>query len=414
MEVGGVAVDDGSREEALNRVIGLPLLVFYGVGVTIGAGIFALMGEILRIAGDHAPLTFLIAGLIAGATGFSYSRLGAVYPVAAGEAVYVKVGLGAFWGRLVGLGVSATGIVSSAVIALSFAGYLGSLVALPQWLLSLSVIAALTLIAFAGVRMSVGFAAVITVLETGTLIVVCFAGAPLVFEADIAPKLLSLPASGAVWGLVLSASLIAFFAFVGFEDIVNMAEETRDPQRNLPLAIILTLVITIAIYLLVSIIAIAAPDREALTSSQAPLADLFASITGRSGAPIAAMATIAMVNGILVQIVMSSRVLYGMARENLMPGFLAHVHEKRRTPSTATLLVGAIIAILALAVPLVSLAKLTSIVILMVFTLVNLSLWRIGSRPEAPAGLKNWRLWGLAGAVLSAFLLVPELIAVVS
>ncbi len=126
------------------------------------------------------------------------------------------------------------------------------------------------------------------------------------------------------------------------------------------------------------------------------------------------MATIAMVNGILVQIVMSSRVLYGMARENLMPGFLAHVHEKRRTPSTATLLVGAIIAILALAVPLVSLAKLTSIVILMVFTLVNLSLWRIGSRPEAPAGLRNWRLWGLAGAVLSAFLLVPELIAVVS
>ncbi len=118
MEVVGVAVDDGSRKEALNRVIGLPLLVFYGVGVTIGAGIFALMGEILRIAGDHAPLTFLIAGLIAGATGFSYSRLGAVYPVAAGEAVYVKVGLGPFWGRLVGLGVSATGIVSSAVIAL--------------------------------------------------------------------------------------------------------------------------------------------------------------------------------------------------------------------------------------------------------------------------------------------------------
>ncbi len=408
-----MTVDDGSREGSLSRVIGLPLLVFYGVGVTIGAGIFALMGEILKIAGDHAPLTFLIAGLIAGATGVSYARLGAVYPVAAGEAVYVKVGLGPFWGRLVGLGVTATGIVSSAVIALSFAGYLGSLVALPQWLLAITIIAALTLIAFAGVRMSVGFAAVITVLETGTLLVVCFAGAPFILEAGVAPKLFSLPASGAVWGLVLSASLIAFFAFVGFEDIVNMAEETRNPQRNLPLAIILTLVITIAIYILVSVIAVAAPGRETLTSSQAPLADLFAAITGRSGAPVAAMATIAMVNGILVQIVMSSRVLYGMARENLMPGFLAHVHERRRTPSTATLLVGAIIAILALAVPVVSLARLTSIVILIVFTLVNLSLWRIGGRPDAPPGLRTWRYWGLFGAALSAFLLIPELYSLV-
>ena len=408
-----MTVVGGSREGWLSRVIGLPLLFFYGVGVTIGAGIFALMGEILKIAGDHAPLTFLIAGLIAGATGVSYARLGAVYPVAAGEAVYVKVGLGAFWGRLVGLGVAATGVVSSAVIALSFAGYLGSLLALPQWLLAISIIAALTLIAFAGVRMSVGFAAVITVLETGTLLVVCFAGAPFILEAGVASKLFSLPASGAVWGLVLSASLIAFFAFVGFEDIVNMAEETRNPQRNMPLAIILTLVITIAIYILVSAIAVAAPGREALTSSQAPLADLFAAITGGSGAPVAAMAAIAMVNGILVQIVMSSRVLYGMARENLMPGFLAHVHERRRTPSTATLLVGAIIAILALAVPLVSLARLTSIVILVVFTLVNLSLWRIGGRADAPEGLRNWRYWGLFGAALSAFLLIPELYSLV-
>jgi amino acid transporter len=403
-------VNDNSQDPALRRVLGLPLLIFYGVGVTIGAGIFALIGEIVRLAGDHAPLTFLIAGLIAAATGISYARLAAVYPVAAGEAFFVKTGLGPHFGQIVGIGVATTGIVSSAVVALAFAGYLGSLIAVPHWLLAVAVIVVLTGIAISGVRISVGFAAIVTLLETGTLIVVCFFGAPVLIDPEAFARIVSLPDSAQGWGLVLSGSLIAFFAFVGFEDIENMAEETLDPHRVLPRAIIWTLVITVAVYAVVAMIAVAAPNREAITASEAPLVTLFESVTGRSGTPIAVMATIAMINGILIQIVMASRVLYGMARENLLPGFLSHVNKRSRTPSHATLIVGGIIVALALAVPLVSLAKLTSIVILGVFTLVNLSLFSIGRRPDSDPSLRRWRHWGLVGAALSAFLLVTEML----
>ena len=268
-------MNDNSQDPALRRVLGLPLLIFYGVGVTIGAGIFALIGEIVRLAGDHAPLTFLIAGLIAAATGISYARLAAVYPVAAGEAFFVKTGLGPHFGQIVGIGVATTGIVSSAVVALAFAGYLGSLIAVPHWLLAVAVIVVLTGIAISGVRISVGFAAIVTLLETGTLIVVCFFGAPVLIDPEAFARIVSLPDSAQGWGLVLSGSLIAFFAFVGFEDIENMAEETLDPHRVLPRAIIWTLVITIAVYAVVAMIAVAAPNREAITASEAPLVTLF-------------------------------------------------------------------------------------------------------------------------------------------
>ena len=107
------------------------MLVFYGVGVTVGAGIFALVGEVVGIAGDHAPLAFLVAGLIAGASGVSYAKLSSVYVRAAGEAVYVKVGLGTWPAMAVGYGVTATAIISSAVLAQAFGGYLGSLVSIP-------------------------------------------------------------------------------------------------------------------------------------------------------------------------------------------------------------------------------------------------------------------------------------------
>ncbi len=130
------------------------------------------------------------------------------------------------------------------------------------------------------------------------------------------------PASFAGWNGVLAGAFLAFFAFIGFEDIVNMAEETREAKAVVPRAVILTLVISVAIYALIAAVAAAYPDRAGLIASKAPLALMFEGFTGLSGTTIAAMASIAMVNGILVQIVMASRVLYGMAKEGMAPGFL--------------------------------------------------------------------------------------------
>lgn len=392
----------------LHRTLTLPLLVFYGVGVTVGAGIFALIGEILAIAGDRAPLAFLLAGLIAGATGLSYALLVRVFPRAGGEAVFVNRGLGPVAGWLAGIGVVVTGIVSSAVIALAFAGYAGTLVNLPKPVLTVGIIVLLAAIAWWGVKESVIFAAVVTILEVGTLVVVVTFGLPVL--GNVSGIVTAFTPGGSLAGMapVLSAAVIAFFAFIGFEDIENMAEETHDPVRNVPRAIFLTLGITIVIYVLVATVATLAPGRESIAGSDAPVAILFENVSGLSGEPVAVVAAIAMINGILVQIIMASRVLYGMANENLLPAVLGKVDPIRRTPARATWLVASVIIALALFFPLVRLAEATSLVTLCVFAMVNLALFSVGARyPEA--GLGTWRWWGLFGAGVSISLALWQL-----
>lgn len=403
-----------ASEPALRRVIRMPLLVFYGVGVTVGAGIFALIGEIVRVAGDHAPLSFLVAGAIAGATGLSYAVLASEYPRAAGEAVFVKIGLGSRLAQLVGYGVTATAVISSAVITLAFGGYLGALVPLPPVVLSLAVLLVLGAIAWLGVRESIAFAAIITVIEVGTLIVISLFSVPVLTDIPLVVGALTPPVDGASWVLIFSGSMIAFFAFIGFEDIVNMAEETVNPHRALPQAIVLTLLITVFLYLVISTIAVALPDRQGLLASGAPLAFLFESVTGYSGKPVAAVASIAMINGILIQIVMASRVIYGMANEGLAPHGLAKLDPNRMTPARAIGLVVLAIAILTVGLPLLRLAQLTSLVTLCVFILVNLSLWRIGSRFDAAPVFRRWRYWGLLGALVSAALLASEALRLIT
>lgn len=403
-------VSSKAAKVKLKRVLSLPLLVFYGVGVTIGAGIFALIGEVVKAAGDLAPAAFLLSGLIAGTTGVSYALLSTVYPRAGGEAIYVKSALGKFFGQAVGYGVTTTAIVSSAVITIAFSGYLGTLIPIAQPILVVSVLLVLSVVASSGVRESVIFAAVITLLEVGTLAVVIFYGADFLADSKTYAKALVPPENIVSWSVLFSAAVVSFFAYIGFEDLVNMAEEAIEPTKTMPRAIFITLVLTIVLYTLISLIAIAIPDREALISSSAPLSTLFESVTGFSGKPVSAMASIAMINGILVQIVMASRVIYGMTSESLAPKTLGVLHKRRQTPVRAIFLVTIIIAVLALGFPLLNLAQATSVITLTVFTLVNVALWRIGSTPGSPNQLIRWRFWGLFGAVLTSGLLVTELV----
>ncbi|MEM8877218.1 MAG: amino acid permease [Pseudomonadota bacterium] len=394
--------------QTLRRVIGLTLLVFYGVGVTVGAGIFALIGEIVAIAGDNAAWSFLLAGVIAGCTGISYALLAGVYPRAAGEAFYVTLGLGPGWGRAAGLAMVVVGTVSSAVIALAFTGYVADLMPVSRAPLTVALIVLLAFIAFIGVRESVLFAAAITVLELGTLVVVVFGGFPFLIgsgaEQSAGPAIVS---SAPV--AILAGALVAFFAFIGFEDIENLAEETINPHRTLPLAIILTLVITVTIYVLLAMVAVAIPDRSGLVNSEAPMRFVFESVTDLDGSAISGIAALAMVNGILVQMIMASRILFGMARDGLIPGWLALLHPERRTPMTAILCVAAAISLCVLAFPLLGLAQAASLATLSVFGLVNIALWRIGRRPDAHPRLARWHPWGLLAAGLCGFLFGAEI-----
>ena len=394
----------------LRRSLTLPWLVFYGVGVTIGAGIFALIGEVFAMSGDHIVYAFLLAGLVAGITGYSYVLLASVYPRAAGEAVFVKLGMGALAGRIAGYLVVVVAVTSAAVIALAFGQYVQTILPIPVTVSFVCIIVLLTLIAMMGVRESVAFAAVITVLEVGTLLLVAATGWP-VLVGDFTQRLLVPPPSIAGWSSVAAGAFLAFFAFIGFEDIENMAEETKHAERNVPYAIILTLVISMVLYILLALIFASMPNREALAASKAPIAELFASATGRSGAIIATMAAIAMINGVLVQIMMASRVIYGMSREQLLPEFLGHVHVARQTPVIATLLVSGAVLFLGLAVPLRELAELTSLAMLLVFAAVNLSLFLIGRSPGAAPKLRRWRLWGIMGMTIALALVAAQIVA---
>ena len=395
-------------DPVLRRALNLPWLVFYGVGVTVGAGVFALIGEVVRVSGDHAVWAFLIAGLVAAFTALSYAVLASAYPRAAGVAIYVKMGFGELAGRIVGLSVVAIAITSSAVISLAFAGYLGALTGFHSAASVIGVLALLGLVAWLGVRESVGFASVITVLEVGTLAAVVVGGFPLLATDEAVTRLVTLPSNATSLMAVFAGAFLAFFAYIGFEDIVNMAEETKDPHRAIPAAIGWTLGISLVLYGLVAAVAVSFPDRQALVSSDAPLALLFERTTGYPAAPVAAMASIAMINGILVQIVMASRVLYGMAREGMIPAILGRLDAKRATPALAIVLITGAILALALFVPFLQLASLTSFIILLIFMMVNASLYLIGARPGAPEKLRRWRWWGVLGAVISLGLAVNE------
>jgi APA family basic amino acid/polyamine antiporter len=399
------------ERQSLRRVLGLAWLVFYGVGVTVGAGIFALIAQIVGLAGDHAPLAFLIAGLVAGITGVSYALLAGTFPRAAGEAIFVEEGLGSRAGRVIGFAVLFVAVTSSATIGLAFARYLASMTGIPDYLDFLAVLVGLAAIAVVGVRESVALAAVVTVLEVGTLLLVVVVAAPSVVATPDWPLALSPPGSTEEWKGVMTGAFVAFFAFIGFEDIVNMAEETRDAEQTVPRAVVLTLVISVAIYAAVGLVAAAYPDRAGLAASEAPLADIYAVSTGLSGLPIAVMATLAMVNGILVQIVMASRLIYGMARDGMLPSALATVHPERRTPVVPIVIFTACAALFGLVVPFLQLAELTSLVVLLIFTVVNVSLFCIGIRSGAPARLRRWRFWGLAGAAASLALIAAEVVA---
>jgi len=392
----------------LRRALNLPWLVLYGVGVTVGAGVFALIGEVVRVSGDHAVWAFLVAGLVAAFTALSYAVLAGAYPRAAGVAIYVKMGFGEVAGRIVGLGVVAIAITSSAVISLAFAGYLGALTGFHSSASVFGVLALLGFVAWLGVRESVAFASLITALEVGTLTAVVIGGIPLLATEDALARLATLPLASTSLVAVFAGAFLAFFAYIGFEDIVNMAEETKDPHRAIPAAIGWTLGISVTLYGLVAAVAVAFPNRQALVDSDAPLALLFESTTGYPAAPIAAMASIAMINGILVQIVMASRVLYGMAREGMIPAALGRLDEKRATPALAIALITATILALALFVPFLQLASLTSFMMLLIFATVNASLYLIGTRPGAPAKLRRWRWWGLFGAIVSFSLAAME------
>jgi APA family basic amino acid/polyamine antiporter len=370
-------------QHSLHRYLGLPLATFYGLGTIVGAGIYVLIAEVALVSGSSLPLAFLLAGLAAALTGACYAELCSRYPRAAGAVLYVDEAFGRAWlSQLTGVLVLLTGIVSAAAISRGFVGYLDVYLPLPLWCGILMLCLLMGAIATAGIRESAWLITIITLLEVlGLLFVVA-----LVWTGE---PVESQPTQDVELSGILLGTFIAFYAFIGFEDLVNLAEETRDPERTLPLAILISVTVSLVLYVLVAFSAVRFVELDDLGQSASPLVLM---VSGHPGAMqvITLVGIVAISNGALTQVVMASRMLYGMATRSLLPSFFSYINPRTRTPVRNVWIVVALIAAMALWLPLVTLAKLTSAIILVLFALVNLSLMRIRGRAETGAAFTVW------------------------
>jgi len=384
---------------ALRRSLTVGPLLLYGLAVIVGAGIYVAIASVIGRAGAAAPLSFLFAGIVAAMTGLCYAELASRFPEASGAVAYVKQGFGSDRAaQLTGIALTLAVAIAAASIASGAVHYLSLLIGLPPRALIALMVVTFTLLAIAGVRESIGFAAVIGAIEILGLVVaagVGFFAAPAINFSDMVPSSLF------AWQGVAAGAFIAFFAFIGFESLANMAEEAKDPRRTVPYSIVGAIFISTLLYVLV-----AAALVRAGRGGESPLTDLF---QGSHVTLFAAVGALAIANGVLVEIMMLARLFYGMARRGQLPAVLGRVHMHTRTPIEATALAGGIVLAAALLVPFERLLALANALTLGIFAVVAIALWRVQRRQPAGEGVFAVPRWvPPAAAALAVTLIVAQ------
>ena len=378
------------------------------MGTIIGAGIYVLIGKVAAVSGVSTAYAFLLSGFIAMFSALSYAELASRFPQSSGESAYVSKAFNRdFLARIVGWMVVLTGIVSSATLANGFLGYLNVFIDISSTAAIISLILALTALSAWGIKESVFLIAAITLLEVGGLIFVVL----LADGNNGIPwsKIVELPWSPTEASSILVGSFLAFYAFIGFEDMDNVAEEVKEPRKTIPIAIIWAVVLSTLLYVIVAAVAIRHMPIADLAKSDAPLADII-SQSGYSPVWISLISLIAVINGILVQLIMASRVLYGMGKQGLAPEILSRVNSRTQTPIISTLIIALFILIFALWLPLITLAKITSFFMLSIFTLMNISLIVVKRKDKETLGVTTFPIWvPIIGTFLCLMLLVAQI-----
>ncbi|WP_432514233.1 APC family permease [Kineococcus sp. SYSU DK001] len=417
-------VQTGAPSE-LKRVIGPKLLLLFVVGDILGTGVYALTGQVAGEVGGAAWLPFLVAFAVATVTAFSYLELVTKYPQAAGAALYVHKAFGIhFLTFLVCFVVMCSGITSASAASRAFAANLveGFGVGVGNTGVLLIAVAFVLLVAavnLRGVSESVKLNVVLTVVELTGLLTVIGLGtwAILGGDADFSRVVVfETEQDKSVLLAVSTATSLAFFAMVGFEDSVNMAEETKDPSRIFPRVLLTGLGITAVVYVLVSVCAVAVVPVGVLRESETPLVEV--AQTAAPGFPMADLlpfiSMFAVANSALINMLMASRLIYGMGRQGVLPPFLRAVHPSRRTPWAAIGLTTAIavglIGYVSLAPdsPVVAvLGGTTSLLLLTVFCVVNVTVLVLRRDRVAHRHFSAGPVLPVVGAVSCAYLVLP-------
>jgi amino acid transporter len=360
--------------EPLAREVTTPLLYLFIVGDVLGAGIYVLIGQIAGVSGSAVWLPLTVALVLAVLTAASYAELATKYPRAGGASHYAHRAFGPFAGFVVGFCMLAAGVVSVAALARGFAGdYLRQFVQLPTALVAVVFLLALGVLNARGIKDSLRANMLATLIEAGGLVLVVGLGAWVILRGDAdLDRLTEIGTAerGPVTA-VLGGVVLAYYAFVGFETSVNVAEETKDPRRSYPRALFGAMATAGVLYLLVGVVAGAVVPAERLAASSGPLLEVVRVAGGVPQWVFGVVALVAVTNGALLTGIMSSRLAYGMARDRLLPSVLAKVLPRRRTPWVAILVTSGLSLVLALTGEIDVLASTLVLLLLIVFAAVN-------------------------------------------
>lgn len=378
------------------RTLTLPEVVISGVGIILGAGIYAIIGEAAALSGNALWLSFLLSALIALFSGLSYMELSSLFPEASAEYEYTRRSFGNNVAFVVGILVILSGVVGASTVAMGFAGYFTAFTGMPLTLSAILLILAMSFVLFYGIRQSALVAIIFTLIEAGGLVGIIIIGFPYLGSVDymLMPKGFS--------GIMLGAALV-FFAYQGFEEIVKLSDETVNPVKNIPTSVILALIITTTLYIAVSVSIVSIGGWELIAGSPNPFASVVSGIMPVGYTLFTAIALFATANTVLLMMLASSRIMYGMARKGHLPAVLAFVHKNRRTPAVAIVVV-AVLSILFLSMGNIrDVALITNFMLFSTFAVINAAV--IVLRFSMPDAIRPFRVpLNIHGVPVSAFL----------
>ena len=390
----------------LERSLGFWEVSLMSVGIILGAGVYVLIGEASGLSGNGLWISFILAAIVASFTGLSYAELSSRFPEAGAEYVYIENSFGKNFAWIIGWLIIAGSIIGAATVAMGFANYFSALFDTPVVTIAFAVLIVCGIILIVGVKETAAFTILFTLIEAAGLIIIMIIGLPYFGSVDY------LELASGMKG-VIEAGVLIFFGYIGFESITRLANETKDPERNIPRAIIFSIIVTTILYILVGISAVSVVPWEQLSQSEAPLAIVARQIFGENSFVIlSGIALFSTFNTALVMLLSGSRIIFGIAEKRALPKIFLAVSKKTLTPWVAIIFVVGFAMVFLIFGNLKTVANLTNFTIFSTFISVNLSLIYlrikkpISSGFHVPFSIKNIPILPVFGIITSVFMVV--------
>jgi len=366
----------------LERSLSLWEVTLMSVGIILGAGIYVVIGEAVGITGNSVWISFLLGALVATFTGLSYAELCSRFPEAGAEYIYIRNAFGNASAWLGGWLIIAGNIIGAATVALGFSFYFAALFDTPLILTAIFLLIICGIILILGVKETASVTILFTVIEAIGLIIIIFIGLPRMGNVDL------LELTNGMKGII-EASVLIFFSYLGFQGITRLAEETKNPEKNIPRAIIISILITTIIYILVGISAVSVIPSVELAQQEAPLAAIAEKVFGQQSFVIlSVIAMFSTFNTSLMMLLSGSRLVYGISKEKALPRIFSHVSKKTLAPTIAVFAVVVASIFFLFIGDLKSIANLTNFTVFSVFIAVNASLIYLRIKKPKSSGFK--------------------------